>query len=533
MSSPGGPDGATVRVWVSILAALSASTIVMAQKPVIYAGGAVNAAGLVPVGQPSSGLAPGSIASLFGQNLAATTVTSQGYPLQSSLGGTSVAVNGKAVPLFYVSPNQINFQVPSDAPWSYTAYGQISIVVTTAAGSSDPIVADGVEMNGMIFTQDGGGCGHPGTIMNVGADGRRSLNTPKNSVSPGEFIEIYGTGIGPVYNSPPDGSPALSNPLSGAVQGSAGAGFDFQSFNATMVGAFSGRAPGLVGVDQVNSLVPPAVREGCAVPVLIGPAPATLSIHTGGGQCVDPAIQSTGSLLLKKSVMLNDSAVPEVDSFSGSFSASPGKQLPPPSPALPYAVENFGEIPSPSCVIPGYSTPDAGGITLTGPGLPSTQSAPVKSGGSTSYNTVLAPGSVSSGTYEIAAAGGNGIGKFQVPVTVGSGVQVTSQFPQGQVKGTGPLVVNWTGGVAGEVVIVTLLQHLLGYDRVNLQVVSATAGTVSFDPTVFTILNNLSTEIDVQVGPDPSQPQTFSASGLTLGGQISWMIEYRFVGLTF
>jgi hypothetical protein len=232
-------------------------------------------------------------------------------------------------------------------------------------------------------------------------------------------------------------------------------------------------------------------------------------------------------------VVLNDSTVPEVDSFSGSFSASPGKQLPPPAPPLPYGVENLGEIPSPYCVIPGYSTPDAGGITLTGPGLPSTQSAPVTSDGSTRYSTMLAPGSVSSGTYEVAAVGGNGIGKFQVPFTVGTGVQVTSQFPQGKVNGTGPTFVNWTGGVGGEAVTVKIIQHQLGFDSVNLQVVPATAGTVSFDPTAFTILNNLSTEIDVQVGPDPSQLQTFSASGLTLGGQIDWMLEYRFVGLTF
>jgi uncharacterized protein (TIGR03437 family) len=491
----------------------------------------VNAAGLVPVSQPSSGLAPGSIASLFGQNLAATMSSAAGFPLPIILAGTSVTVNGATVPLFYVSPNQINFQVPSDAPWSSTAYGQISIVVTTATGSSDPIVADGVEMSGMIFTQDGGGCGHPGTILNVAADGRRSLNTPTNSVSPGEFVEIYGTGIGPVYNSPPDGSPASSNPLSRAIQGSAGASFDFQSFNATVTGAFTGRAPGLVGVDQVNSLVPLGVREGCDVPVLIGPTPATVSIHAGGGQCVDPAIQSTGSLLLKKSVVLNDGTVPETDSFSGTFSASPGKQPPPPPPPLPYGIANSGGIPSPFCAIPGYSTPDAGVITLSGPGLPSTQAAPATSNGVTSYDTKLPAGSVSSGTYQIAAVGGDGIGKFQVPVTVGSGVQVTSQFPQGQVTGE-TLVVNWTGGAAGEAVTVTVVQHELGFDHLNYQVVPATTGTVSFG-IEYNILNVLSSEIDVQVGPDPSQPKTFAAAGLTLGGQVSWMIEYRFIGLTF
>jgi hypothetical protein len=93
--------------------------------------------------------------------------------------------------------------------------------------------------------------------------------------------------------------------------------------------------------------------------------------------------------------------------------------------------------------------------------------------------------------------------------------------------------VNWTGGATGEAVTVKIVQHQLGFDSVNFQVVPATTGTVSFDPASYTILNNLSTEIDVQVGPDPSQPQTIAAPGLTLGGEVSWMIEYRFVGLTF
>lgn len=511
-----------------IAVALCVPAMLVAQKPVINPGGAVNAAGLVPVSQPGHGLAPGSIASLFGQNLASTTASAPGLPLPTTLAGTSVNVNGAKVPLFYVSPDQINFQVPSDAPWSYTAYGQISITVTTKAGTSEPIVADGVMRDLMIFTTNGNGCG-AGSILNVAADGRTSPNSHSNSASPGDYIEIYGTGLGAVYHPPPDGSPALSNPLS---DGEYGAGLTF-NLEESVSTSFDGRAPGLVGVDQLNVMVPGDVRQGCAVPLsfVSGGPPVTLSIHSGGGQCVDPPIQSTGTFTLEKSVVLNDSSIPEADSFTGSFSASPGNALPTP-PTLPLGYTTTTQA-TPACPIPGYSTPDAGVITISGPGLPATNVAPAIVNGLTAYDGSLPSGTVGAGTYQISAADGHKIGKFQVAVTVGPDIQVTSQFPQGQIRGTGPLVVNWTGGAAGEAVTVTVVQHEFGFDQLSVIQVPATTGTASFDPSVYSFLNGISTEIDVQVGPDPTHPQVFSAPGLTLGGQVSWAIVHRFVGLTF
>jgi hypothetical protein len=39
-------------------------------------------------------------------------------------------------------------------------------------------------------------------------------------------------------------------------------------------------------------------------------------------------------------------------------------------------------------------------------------------------------------------------------------------------------------------------------------------------------------EIDIEVTPDPSEIVTFSASGLSLGGQHTWSYLYRFLGVT-
>ena len=197
------------------------------QKPVIHPGGVVNAASYTtttitggPVGQ---GLSGGSIVSIFGTNLAASTQTASMLPLPIALAGTSVTANGVAVPLFYVSPGQINFQLPSR--WPVLPSSQwTGIVVSTAVGSSDPYPLDGAGAEG-IFTRDASGCGQ-GAVLNVRADGSVSINSPANSVSPGEYVSVYGTGLGIVYNPPPDGMPAPSSPLAIGT-GGWGMWFDF------------------------------------------------------------------------------------------------------------------------------------------------------------------------------------------------------------------------------------------------------------------------------------------------------------------
>ena len=77
------------------------------QAPQLTAAGVVNAASYA---QP---IAPGSIVSIFGTNLAPAPARADHTLLPTSLAGTSVTIGGIAAPLFYVSPGQINAQVPS------------------------------------------------------------------------------------------------------------------------------------------------------------------------------------------------------------------------------------------------------------------------------------------------------------------------------------------------------------------------------------------------------------------------------------
>ncbi len=80
-------------------------------------------------------LAPSSVAAAFGTGMATRTEVATGASLPTSLAGTTVRVNGELAQLFFVSPNQINYLIPSG-----TVSGDASVVVT----SGDGVVSTGI-----------------------------------------------------------------------------------------------------------------------------------------------------------------------------------------------------------------------------------------------------------------------------------------------------------------------------------------------------------------------------------------------------
>src|SRR6204780_5797743 len=75
---------------------------------------------------PSGGIVPGTIqpgewVSIYGTNLAGNASWTGNFP--TSLGGTSVTIGGKAAYLSFVSPGQIDLQVPN-----VTAPGPVAVV---------------------------------------------------------------------------------------------------------------------------------------------------------------------------------------------------------------------------------------------------------------------------------------------------------------------------------------------------------------------------------------------------------------------
>jgi uncharacterized protein (TIGR03437 family) len=157
---------------------------------------------VVSAGSYAQPISPGSIAAIFGSNLATAPLSALGSQLSTSLGGVSVTVNGVKAPLFFVSPGQINFQVPSS---TLTRNGTSTIVVSTSAGSSLPVPVPLYASGPGAFTSDGSGCGQA-AALNIASDGWASVNSPSNSAAPGDYVSIFGTGFGAPVGAVPDGA---------------------------------------------------------------------------------------------------------------------------------------------------------------------------------------------------------------------------------------------------------------------------------------------------------------------------------------
>lgn len=221
----------------------------VSRVPVFYPALApVNAANFL---QPRV-LAPGMIAAMFSQGypnqFGGQATQSSSLPLPTTLNGVQVLFNGSPVPLFYADPNQINFQVPMGAPQSGTADMQVVEVATGRLLGDTTVVMTAADPG--IFTQTGNGIG---TAVAVNQD--NTLNSQTNPAVQGSTITIYGTGQGFIAGAPPDGN-VLNKPLSTPVNPEVIMGFGpVPDANIQ----YSGLSPALVGVWQLNIVIPDSV----------------------------------------------------------------------------------------------------------------------------------------------------------------------------------------------------------------------------------------------------------------------------------
>jgi uncharacterized protein (TIGR03437 family) len=157
---------------------------------------------------------PGEWISIFGANLAGSTVTWNGnFP--TSLGGTSVTIDGRAAYLSFVSPTQINAQAPND-----TVTGQVPVVVTAAAGTAAAnvtlaqfapsfVLLDTEHVAGLILRSNGTGAYGGGTYDILGPTGN-SLGYSTVAAKAGDTVELFAAGLGPTSPAIPAGQ-ALSD----------------------------------------------------------------------------------------------------------------------------------------------------------------------------------------------------------------------------------------------------------------------------------------------------------------------------------
>lgn len=184
-------------------------------------------------------VAPGSIATIFGSDLASATASAPALPLPYGIAGTTVDVGGQPAPIYYVSPTQINFVVPP-APNNNS-------VTITREGIATTVITVQLALNTEALFE----LGATTSAAALHADG--TVIGPQAPAHRGETIELYGTGIG-IRN------PAILTP---------------QVLPNIMVGGslaeiqYYGPAPVYPGLDQINITIPADAPTGPAVAVIV------------------------------------------------------------------------------------------------------------------------------------------------------------------------------------------------------------------------------------------------------------------------
>lgn len=219
-----------------------------AQTPSV--GGVANAA------SGATTIAPGSLASVFGSQLASGLAQADSVPLSNQIADVKVSFNNIPAPILFVSPGQVNVQVPGAV-----AGGTATVVVTRNGVSSPPSNVQVGTVSPGIFASS-----QQGTLYGVAVNFTdNTLAWPSaiagHPASPGGILTIYATGLGPVDSPVPDGSASsdklrlTTTPLTVLVGG----------MPASVLGGAAALSPQFVGVNQINIQLPANVPTGDSV----------------------------------------------------------------------------------------------------------------------------------------------------------------------------------------------------------------------------------------------------------------------------
>lgn len=235
--------------------------------PQVAAGGVVDAASF----HAPAGYSAGSYISIFGTGLSESNAAARTLSLPISLAGVSVSFDVPAANihlparLTFVSPGQISAQIP----WELAGQTSAQMKVTLSGSASRNVRSDDNKL-GTFQTQmltvpiapyspaffefaDSGS----GKRLAAALDENYHLITPANPVSAGHVVQFFVNGLGAVSNQPATGeaSPSVQLAMTQATPS-----VTIGGQNATV--QFSGMAPGIVGLYQVNVVVPPGLAAG-------------------------------------------------------------------------------------------------------------------------------------------------------------------------------------------------------------------------------------------------------------------------------
>ena len=202
--------------------------------------------------------APGMALSVFGSQLAPYMAGDNIVPLPIFMAGVEAAVNGVAAPLYYVSPGQLNLQIPYET----AVNGMATLQINNNGQATSQTFPVATAAPG-IFTDQ------TGAIV------------PNGSAIRGQITTLFVTGAGSMTPHIPTGAaPAVGTPIANLPQPDQTTTVTIGEVPAPI--DFIGVPAGLVGVTQINFQVPGGVGIGAQFVVVtvggVSSAPAKLSV---------------------------------------------------------------------------------------------------------------------------------------------------------------------------------------------------------------------------------------------------------------
>ncbi len=193
----------------------------------------------------AGGLVPGSWAQVKGTGLANVTRIWTGFDflnignaLPTSLGGVQVMVNNTPAAVYYISPTQVDFQVPTGIS------GTASVAVINRGTASNLVEAAAAASAPGLFPNPVNGVNYPAAVFAVGGGypGPSSAASIYRSAHPGDSIELYATGL----IAEPGGAIPTTQIINGVT---------ITVGNVTVPADYAGQSPS-VGEFQINFTVP-------------------------------------------------------------------------------------------------------------------------------------------------------------------------------------------------------------------------------------------------------------------------------------
>jgi uncharacterized protein (TIGR03437 family) len=221
---------------------------------------------LVNAANGTQPVAPGGLITVWGQQMSPISIATSQIPLPTALAQSCLVVNGALMPLLFVSPAQVNGQLP------FNVVGNSSISIHTPAGVSNNYMFTVLPTAPAVF-QAGVVDGLPTATIIRAANGE--LVTPTNPVNPKDTLVIYLTGMGETFPAIDAGLPAPYSPLASALSQPI-----VTLGDQTLEVQYAGLVPGSVGLYQINAYVPPTgTTQGLSVPLLINQGGSTTTMN--------------------------------------------------------------------------------------------------------------------------------------------------------------------------------------------------------------------------------------------------------------